>query len=141
MCNILFEKWHPLSIAGCETEKRRQLIPDSLLSLVYDSSDQRILLIYNDIEMKVGNTLVIDESYGIKIQQERKSTGDYVLSVEMDGNKIYDEFNPTPYLLPSANVYFGYGTSLERGASETKIENVSIIKGKNQLLLLSLEFY
>ena len=95
---------------------------------MYNSEGRKIGFFYNDTELKVENDLSIDTGYNVKIQQERKDDGDYVLSIEIDETKIYNKFNPSPSVLPYANVYFSnaYETSL---GSAAIIENVSIIKG------------
>ena len=74
------------------------------------------------------NNILIDTSYSVKIQQERKTNGDYFLSVEKGEDKLYNHFNPTPYLLPSANVYFSSAHEISLGSAAI-IENVSIMKG------------
>ena len=115
------------SFSGCEGEKR-DLIPDSLLSIKYDSANRKLGFFYDKEDLKIQNELVLDTYYRIKILQERKKNGEYVLSVEKDGTKIYDNINPTLFLLPSANIYFSKDEGVSLG-SAAMIENVSIIKG------------
>ena len=97
---------------------------------MYDSDNGKLGFFYNEVELKVKNDdeLTIDNSYNIKIQQERMNNGDYILSIEKDGTIIYSNFNPTPFVLPTASIFFSndYKTSLGNAAV---IENVSIIKG------------
>ena len=98
---------------------------------MYDSKSKEIGFFYNDTQLEIEtdeSLLSIDETYKINIKQERLSNGDYVLSVEKSGTKIYNEYILTPVLLPSARVYFSndHITSL---AADAIIENVSIIKG------------
>ena len=104
------------------------MIPDSLLSVMYDSNDRKIGFFYNEDKFMIEKDLVINNPYKIKIQQELKRNGEYVLSVEKNGTKIYNNVNDIPYFLPSARVYFSNNqeSSLESAAT---IENVSIIKG------------
>ena len=104
------------------------MIPDSLLSVKYDSNDRKIGFFYNEDEFINDNDLLIQTTYNIKIQQELKSNGEYVLSVEKDGTKIYNNVNTIPYFFPSASMFFSNNqeSSLESAAI---IENVSIIKG------------
>ena len=123
-------------ILGCETEKGH-LIPNSLLSVKYDSNGRKIGFFFNENEFKNENDLSIDKTYNIKIQQERKSNGAYVLSVKQDGTKIFDFVNLNVYVLPQASVYFfnNEESSLE---SATIVENVSIIKGNLDFLIFFL---
>ena len=106
------------------------MVPDSLFSVMYDGNNKKLGFFYNEVELKIDNDdeLTIDKSYKIKIQQERMNNGDYILLIEKDGTKIYSNFNPTPFVLPTASIFFSndYKTSLGNAAV---IENISIIKG------------
>ena len=97
---------------------------------MYDGNNGKLGFFYNEVELKVNydDELTIDQSYKITIQQERMNNVDYILSIQKDGTKIYSNFNPTPFVLPTASIFFSndYKTSLGNAAL---IENVSIIKG------------
>ena len=105
---------------------------------MYDGNNGKLGFFYNEVELKVNydDELTIDQSYKITIQQERMNNVDYILSIQKDGTKIYSNFNPTPFVLPTASIFFSndYKTSLGNAAL---IENVSIIKGNFTVISFS----